>query len=69
MRITIYVHNKDLENLSVALASPIPGRDDVIIPPVRVLNQATEDYVQTSLTYDEYIKCTDSGIFEQLISL
>jgi len=69
MRITIYVHNKDLENLSVALASPIPGRDDVIIPPVRVLNQATEDYVQTSLTYDEYIKCTDSGIFEQLLSL
>jgi hypothetical protein len=69
MRITIYVHNEDLENLRVALASPIPGRGDVIIPPVRVLNQTTEEYVQVSLMYDEYVKCTDLGIFEELLSL
>ena len=69
MRITIYVHNEDLENLSVALASPIPGRDDVIIPPVRVLNQKAKGYVQASLTYDEYVKCSDLGIFEELLSL
>jgi hypothetical protein len=67
MTITIYVHNKDLEYLSIALTT-----DAGIVEycdSVRVLNQAAEDYVQTSLTYDEYIKCTDSGIFEQLISL
>ena len=64
MRITIYVHNKDLEYLSIALTTSTGIMDSV-----RVLNQAAEDYVQTSLTYDEYIKCTDSGIFEQLISL
>lgn len=64
MTITIYVHNKDLEYLSIALTDGTGIMDSV-----RVLNQAAEDYVQTSLTYDEYIKCTDSGIFEQLISL
>ena len=69
MRITIYVHNEDLENLSVALVSPIPGRDDVIIPPTRVLNKTTEGYAQVSLTYDEYVKCSDLGIFEELLSL
>lgn len=70
MRITIYVHHEDLENLCIALAG-----GDKLLPinlddnSVRVLNQATEDYVQISLTYDEYIKCTDSGVFEQLLSL
>lgn len=64
MRITMYIHNEDLENLSLALMP-----DDVIVKSVRVLNRATEEYIQVSLTYDEYIKCTDLGIFEELLSL
>jgi hypothetical protein len=64
MRITMYIHIEDLENLSLALMP-----DDVIVKSVRVLNQANEEYVQVSLTYDEYVKCTDLGIFEELLSL
>ena len=64
MRITMYIHIEDLENLSLALMP-----DDVIVKSVRVLNQANEEYVQVSLTYDEYIKCNDLGIFEELLSL
>ncbi len=64
MRITMYIHIEDLENLSLALMP-----DDVIDKSVRVLNQANEEYVQVSLTYDEYVKCTDLGIFEELLSL
>ena len=64
MRITIYVHADDLENLNTALNS-----DEEIIGVVRILRNPTEDFVEVSLLYDEYIKCTDLEIFEELLSL
>lgn len=65
MRITIYVHKDDLENLHTAL-----NRSGVVVlDPVRMLNKAAENYREVSLTYDEYIRCMDLEIFEELLSL
>jgi len=65
MRITIYVHKDDLENLHTAL-----NRSGVVVlDPVRMLNKSAENYREVSLTYDEYIRCMDLEIFEELLSL
>lgn len=64
MRITIYVHGEDLENLNTALNS-----EDVMVESIRILRNPAESFIEVSLLYDEYIKCTDLGIFEELLSL
>jgi len=64
MRITIYVHSEDLDNLNTALNS-----ENEMVESIRILRNPTEDFVEVSLLYDEYIKCTDLGIFEELLSL
>jgi hypothetical protein len=64
MRIIIYVHNEDLENLYTALNS-----EETVLKSVRVLNDYNPEYIQVSLLYDEYIKCVDLEIFEELLSL
>ena len=64
MRITIYVHGEDLENLYSALNS-----EESHLNSVRVLEVHDTGYTQVSLTYDEYVKCQDLGIFEELLSL
>jgi hypothetical protein len=64
MRITIYVHSEDLENLNTALNS-----EETVLKSVRVLNEHADGYTQVSLSYDEYIKCVDLEVFEELLSL
>jgi hypothetical protein len=64
MRITIYVHREDLENLNNALNS-----ENEMVKSIRILRHSTEDFIEVSLLYDEYIRCTDLGIFEELLSL
>ncbi len=64
MRITIYAHNEDLENLHNALNS-----EETVLKPVRILDIYDVGYTQVSLTYDEYVRCQDLGIFEELLSL
>ena len=64
MRITIYVHNEDLENLNTALNS-----EDGMVESIRILRNPVESFIEVSLLYDEYIRCTDLGIFEELLSL
>jgi hypothetical protein len=64
MRITIYVHNEDLENLNTALNS-----EDAMVESIRILRNPAESFIEVSLLYNEYIKCTDLGIFEELLSL
>jgi|TARA_B110000908_G_C10243215_1_gene447258 hypothetical protein len=65
MRITIYIHRDDLENLQTAL-----NRSGVVVlDPVRMLNKQSENFVEVSLTYNEYTRCNDLEIFEELLSL
>ena len=64
MRITIYVHNEDLENLNIALNS-----DAEMLDSVKILRYRSLDYVEVSLSYNDYVKCSDLGIFEELLSL
>jgi len=65
MRITIYIHKGDLENLHNALT--ISGV--VVLDKVRMLNKQNEHFREVSLTYDEYTRCCDLEIFEELLSL
>jgi|15BtaG_2_1085339.scaffolds.fasta_scaffold00199_12 hypothetical protein len=64
MRITIYVHKEDLENLNNALNS-----ENEMVKSIRILRNPAEGFIEVSLLYDEYVKCTDLGIFEELLSL
>jgi hypothetical protein len=63
MRITIYIHKDDLESLHAALSS-VKAHGSV-----RMLNKPNEHFREVSLTYNEYIKCNDLEIFEELLSL
>ena len=71
MRITIYVHIEDLENLNTAITALGSKRDceNAMVESVRILKNTAEDYIETSISYHEYIKCNDLGIFEELLSL
>ncbi len=72
MRITIYVHIEDLENLNTAitaLGSKCWSCENAMVESVRILKNTAEDYIETSISYHEYIKCNDLGIFEELLSL
>jgi hypothetical protein len=69
MRITIYVHTEDLENLNTALNSGKMINANEMLESIRVLRNSAEDFVEVSLVYDEYILCIDLGIFEELLSL
>jgi len=64
MRITIYIHDEDLENLNTALNS-----EDGMVESIRILRNPAESFIEVSLLYDEYIRCIDLGIFEELLSL
>ena len=44
MRITIYVHNEDLENLNTALNS-----EDGMVESIRILRNPAESFIEVSL--------------------
>jgi hypothetical protein len=66
MRISIYIHQEDLENLNKALNNQEEG---TILDSVRRFHIISENYIEISLSYNEYVKCIDLEIFEQLLSL
>ena len=65
MRITIHVQKEDLENLNNFLTTDNPGS----MKSIRILRYRSLDYVEVSLQYSEYTRCTDLEIFEELLSL
>ena len=71
MRITIYVHREDLENLNTAITTLEYKHfgENQMLDSVRILRNAAEGFIEVSLLYEEYVKCADLGIFEELLSL
>jgi hypothetical protein len=71
MRITIYVHNEDLENLNTAITALEYKHfgENQMLDSVKILRYRSLDFVEVSLSYDDYVKCIDLGIFEELLSL
>lgn len=63
MRITLYIHKDDISDLNRVLSG------DDSSDGIRILNKSGEDFLEVSITYDEYVRCLDLEVFDELLSL
>jgi len=68
MKITIYVHPEDLSGLRDALNFESSEENEIWVGNfIRISLFPHEGFVQTQIDYNEYVKCTDLGIFDESI--
>jgi hypothetical protein len=68
MKITIYVHPEDLSDLRDALNFESSEENEIWVGNfIRISLFPYEGFVQTQIDYNEYVKCTDLGIFDESI--
>jgi len=81
MKITIYVHPEDLSHLRDALTTfshgyrnreeandDRQGDDEItLVDFIRISLFPHDAFVQTHIDYEQYVKCTDLGIFDESI--
>ncbi len=79
MKITIYVHPEDLSDLRDALTTftygyrnkedmndDRPGDDEItLVDFIRISLFPYDGFVQTIISYHDYINCVDLGIFDE----
>jgi len=68
MKITIYAHPEDLSDLRDALNFESSEENEIWVGNfIRISLFPYEGFVQTQIDYNEYVKCTDLGIFDESI--
>ena len=76
MKITIYVHPEDLSDLGEALNTftsnmgrkeeiPDDGNEMTLVDFIRISLFPHEGFVQTIISYEDYVTCTDLDIFDE----